>query len=94
MTTGIRIGVGILVLLLVNACGRAAQEPAVITLMTFNVENLFDTEDDPGKDDYTYLPLAQKQTDEHKKKCAGIAVDRWRDQCLNWDWIIRKTPEE
>ena len=57
-----------------------------ITLMTFNVENLFDTADDPGKDDHTYLPIASKQSDEHKAKCAEISVPRWRDQCLNWDW--------
>ena len=54
--------------------------------MTFNVENLFDTLDDPGKDDRTYLPLALKQTEEHRAACAAIERERWRDQCLNWDW--------
>lgn len=54
--------------------------------MTFNVENLFDTRDDEGKDDHTFLPLAAKQTDEHRAKCAEIEVDRWREQCLYWDW--------
>ena len=34
----------------------------------------------------TYLALADKQTSEHKAACAGIAVDRWREQCLDWDW--------
>lgn len=54
--------------------------------MTFNVENLFDNVDDPGKDDRTYLAIADKQTQEHKAACAGIEVDRWREQCLDWDW--------
>lgn len=63
----------------------AAGIPAV-TIMTFNVENLFDNNDDPGKDDLTYLPLAAKQNDAHRDACALIEVDRWRDQCLNWDW--------
>ena len=54
--------------------------------MTFNVENLFDNIPDAGKNDETYLALGNKQTDEHKSACATIPVDRWRDQCLNWDW--------
>ena len=57
-----------------------------VSIMTFNVENLFDTIDDPGKDDDTFLPLAAKQTDTHRAGCAKIEVKRWRDQCLDWDW--------
>lgn len=63
----------------------SAKVPAV-SIMTFNVENLFDNVDDPGKDDLTYLPLSEKQGDEHKAVCGEIEVDHWRDQCLNWDW--------
>jgi len=62
-----------------------AKVPSV-SIMTFNVENLFDNVDDPGKNDLTYLPLAAKQSDEHKAVCGEIEVDHWRDQCLNWDW--------
>jgi endonuclease/exonuclease/phosphatase family metal-dependent hydrolase len=54
--------------------------------MTFNVENLFDNDDDAGKDDRTYFALEEKQSAEHKAACARIAVERWRDQCLYWDW--------
>ncbi len=57
-----------------------------VTVMTFNVENLFDNVDDPGKDDKAYLAIGDKQTDEHKAACAKVDVPRWRDQCLNWDW--------
>lgn len=65
-----------------------AEEPAspTISIMTFNVENLFDTQDDPGKDDKTFLPLTAKQNEEHITECKLIAVDRWREQCLKWDW--------
>ena len=78
------------VLLLVTA-GCAMPEstgPAVdrVSLMAFNVENLFDTVDAAGKDDATYLPIAQKQSQQHIAGCNEIEVDRWRDQCLNWDW--------
>jgi len=54
--------------------------------MTFNVENLFDTRHDPGKNDRTFLPLALKQTEEHRQACGKIEVEHWRNQCLNWDW--------
>ena len=63
-----------------------AQASQSISIMTFNVENLFDNTDDPGKDDRTYLSLSAKQSDEHQAACARIDVDRWRDQCLNFDW--------
>jgi endonuclease/exonuclease/phosphatase family metal-dependent hydrolase len=74
-----------------NAPGADAATPepennASVTIMAFNVENLFDNTDDPGKEDRTYLALADKQTREHKAACAKIAVDRWREQCLEWDW--------
>jgi endonuclease/exonuclease/phosphatase family metal-dependent hydrolase len=66
-----------------RATGAAA---ASVTIMTFNVENLFDTRHDAGKDDLTYLPKSAKQTAAHREACNRIDVDRWRDQCLNWDW--------
>ncbi|MCG8415478.1 MAG: endonuclease/exonuclease/phosphatase family protein [Pseudomonadales bacterium] len=57
-----------------------------ISIMTFNVENLFDNIHDAGKDDETYLPLSQKSSEAHKAKCNEIDVEYWRDQCLYWDW--------
>ena len=57
-----------------------------VSVMSFNVENLFDNVDDPGKDDKAYLPLAQKENDEHRAACNEIPVDRWRDECLHLDW--------
>ena len=57
-----------------------------VTVMTFNVENLFDNTDDPGKDDKTYLPLDAKRTTSHIDACNEIEVDRWRDECLSLDW--------
>ena len=57
-----------------------------IILMTYNVENLFDHKDDLGKNDQTYLPLSQKQSDAHRLLCDAIPKKEWREQCLNWDW--------
>jgi len=61
-------------------------ETQSVTIMTFNVENLFDNVDDPGKDDKAYLAIGDKQTDEHEAACAEVDVPFWREQCLNWDW--------
>jgi endonuclease/exonuclease/phosphatase family metal-dependent hydrolase len=54
--------------------------------MTFNVQNLFDNIDDPGKDDKAYLPIAAKQTDAHIDACNEIEVESWRNECLELDW--------
>ena len=57
-----------------------------VTIMTFNVENLFDTKDAPNKKDETYLPKSLKQGASHKEKCKKIRRKGWRNQCLHWDW--------
>ncbi len=57
-----------------------------VTVMTFNVENLFDNVDDPGKDDKAYLPIAAKQHDEHVAACNEIGTESWRNECLYLDW--------
>ena len=63
-----------------------APHPAGVTIMSFNVQNLFDNVDDPGKDDKAYLPLAAKQNADHTEACNDIEVDSWRDECLYLDW--------
>ena len=79
--------------LLLASCAEEKQQATAdsagaqsVTIMTFNVENLFDNIDDPGKDDKAYLAIGNKQGDEHKAACAEVEVPFWREQCLNWDW--------
>ena len=57
-----------------------------LSIMAFNVENLFDNTHDAGKNDETYLPATQKTAQAHIDKCNKIEVKRWREQCLYWDW--------
>lgn len=59
-----------------------------VTIMTFNVQNLFDNVDDAGKDDKAYLPIEAKQNDDHIWECNEIEVASWRDECLNLDWSV------
>ncbi len=73
--------------LVLVAC--ATGQPAAvtsITVMTFNVENLFDNLDDPDKDDKAYLPLSAKQGAAHIEACNEIAFESFRNECLYLDW--------
>lgn len=68
------------------ACSTDQPTPTSVTLMSFNVQNLFDNHDDVGKDDKAYLPIEAKQNAAHTAACNEIAVDSWRDECLYLDW--------
>ena len=57
-----------------------------LSLMSYNVENLFDTEDDFLKDDKAFLPVTKKKHVYHKGACNKIEVKKWRDECLYLDW--------
>jgi len=85
LCTSIVIALSILWL---SACttDHAAQTTRV-SLMTYNVENLFDTVHDVGKDDYAYLPLSVKKAHpEYLATCAHIEVAAWRKECEENDW--------
>jgi endonuclease/exonuclease/phosphatase family metal-dependent hydrolase len=64
----------------------AKKTPGDIIVMTYNLENLFDTKHDEGKEDYTYLPYKEKQTEEIQEYCMGLPVTFWKEQCLELDW--------
>ncbi|GIS74947.1 MAG: endonuclease [Gammaproteobacteria bacterium] len=57
-----------------------------LSLMSYNVENLFDTEDDFLKDDKAFLPVTKKKHVYHIGACNKIEVKKWRDECLYLDW--------
>lgn len=58
-----------------------------VTLMSYNVENLFDSRHDEGREDYTYLPLAEKRrSPEAMEYCNNQQSERYREECLTLDW--------
>ena len=59
-----------------------------VSVMAYNVENLFDTVHDAGKADWAYLPVSMKDATV-RAECDKIAVFPWRMECLHLDW----TPE-
>jgi endonuclease/exonuclease/phosphatase family metal-dependent hydrolase len=63
-----------------------ATAPSEATIMSLNVQNLFDNLDDPGKDDKAYLPIEAKQGADHIAACNEIPVEAWRNECLYLDW--------
>lgn len=62
------------------------QPKQAISIMAYNVENLFDTQHDENTEDYTFLPLKVKNTMAHKNECAKIRSKHYREECLNVDW--------
>jgi len=61
-------------------------EALTVTIMTFNVQNLFDNIDNPDTDDKAYLPIEAKRIDEHIAACREMNRERWRNECLDLDW--------
>ena len=76
MVNIVKIVIPLLFLLTLGASWPAHGE--AVSIMTFNVENLFDNTDDPGKRDETYLPKETKTNQLHIEKCHQVKVRRWR----------------
>ncbi|MGE8346976.1 endonuclease/exonuclease/phosphatase family protein [Pseudomonas helleri] len=81
------IAIALSVLCLSACTPHHSADTARVSLMTYNVENLFDTVHDEGKDDYAYLPLSVKQAHpEYLATCTKIDVAAWRKECEENDW--------
>ncbi len=63
-----------------------SQAKQTVKVMTYNVENLFDTEHDEGKSDWAYLPLRAKNDPKVQAECHKISNSHWRQECLELDW--------
>jgi len=62
-------------------------ESKTFSVMTYNLENFFDTYHDKNKEDYTYLPLKiKKRSRIVKEYCEGLSNPFYRENCLNFDW--------
>jgi len=64
-----------------------------VRIMTYNVENLFDTLDDPKKDDETFLPL-KKKNQAIQKKCRQSRKRHWVEDCLKTNWTTFKLDQK
>ena len=57
-----------------------------VSVMSFNVENLFDTIHDENREDWTYLPLAMKKTPEVVAGCMKQDSSFRQRECMNTDY--------
>ncbi len=57
-----------------------------VSVMTYNVENLFDALHDADREDFTFLPLAQKSQSEVVAFCETVKSHHRRKECQELDW--------
>lgn len=57
-----------------------------LVVMSYNVENFFDSEDNPQTNDETYLPLKHAG----KKKCRSLKSAYYKKVCQGLDWTEKK----
>jgi predicted extracellular nuclease len=62
-------------LMLITPCFHAIAQEKPFVIMTYNVENLFDTIDTPGIDDVEFTPASKKQwnTEKYNKKLVDLS---------------------
>lgn len=68
-------------------CSFGATE---IKIVSYNVENLFDSLHDEGHEDFTYLP----KKDKLKKECKAIKNSYYRKYCQKLNWTPEKVEKK
>ena len=65
----------------------AAVSPSSFTVMSYNVENLFDTSHEKGKKDFTQLPLKKKKSSKKIQDfCSEMKNAYYKKSCFELDW--------
>jgi endonuclease/exonuclease/phosphatase family metal-dependent hydrolase len=58
-----------------------------VSVMTYNLENIFDIKHDKDKSDWTWLPLSFKTSSkEVQSYCASMKNEFYKKNCFNLDW--------
>jgi endonuclease/exonuclease/phosphatase family metal-dependent hydrolase len=68
-----------------NKSERKIKKTLTLSVMAYNVENLFDTVKDPNTD-YTYLPLSQKKSDPEVQDYCARQKGFYQTLCFTLDW--------
>lgn len=72
--------------LLTVAAWAISAQASSLNLITYNVENLFDWTHDPGKKDFTYLPLAVKRESAEVQAFCAAEPQQYQAECFGLDW--------
>lgn len=96
VTTQLGVLMRLLPLILITLClnfhasaddGLSGKKKNSISIMAYNVENLFDTQHDDDKNDWEFLPLDfKKDNPEAQEACKAIPVPFYRENCFSRDW--------
>lgn len=82
---------GVLLALIYFLPGKVVSDKVAtgrVSILTYNTENLFDTLDDPQREDETFLPLRLKTDEAHMALCSKLEYASRRRKCLGLDWSI------
>ena len=69
-----------------TSVSQVTKQSSEISIMEFNVENLFDTKHDVNREDYTFLPRTEKSKPEVKAYCLAQNSAHRREECFETDW--------
>ena len=68
-------------------CSYAVLSRKIVSVMSYNLENLFDTSHDEGKNDWIYLPKSFKdQSSELQEYCSALSDGYYKERCFGLDW--------
>lgn len=79
-----------------SAPKKAADPSQEVIVMSFNLENLFDTVPDEGREDATFISKTFKGTPQHRLTCAKQSSPSRMQECLEKDWneaVLQKKME-
>lgn len=76
-----------LVLFSITGFSAANQSSNRLRIMSWNVENLYDPDHEPGTNDFEYLPMSHPLK---KKGCEEHVHENYRERCLRLDWTRTK----
>ncbi len=66
-----------------------------VSIMTYNLENLFDSKHDEGKEDWSYMALSDKLNNpEALTYCQSLTNDFYKKTCLELDWSNKVIAEK
>lgn len=78
----------IVLLFIVLSCSlTSTKSKNEISIMTYNLENLFDDQHDEGKSDWSWMSLASKSKNPQALKyCHSLKNNYYKKTCLELDW--------
>ncbi len=65
-----------------------------IRILSFNLQNLFDSKHDPGKSDWAFLPRSLKRDPLVFEECLKVRGKKWKNECFFQDWTEKSVEKK